>query len=142
MAPMSGPAGGASGHHRPGDARKGPGRGGGGGLSDLHTRSEQTITRLYPCLEGMDSVTAEADMGSESWWAGGLALAGMPAAIQKGVGAGPAQGGQVMGGISAGGRLPPKPVVLPAGPRGQQARQASGPAQGTHTGGSGPSPTS
>ena len=139
MAPVSGPAGGASGHHRPGDARKGPGR---GGLSDLLTRSGQSFTRPHSCLEGMDSVTAEADMGSESRWAEGLALAGMPAAIQKGMGAGPAQGGQVMGGISAGGRLPPEPVVLPAGPRGRQARRASGPVHGTHTGGSRLSPTS
>lgn len=38
----------------------------GGGWSELLTRSKQTFTRLVPCLEGMDAVTAEADVGSES----------------------------------------------------------------------------
>lgn len=51
----------------------------------------------------------------------------MPTAIQKGLGAGRAQGGQVMGGVSAGGQLPRSPWSSqqdpvgsgPGGPLGQ-----------------------
>ena len=81
----------------------------------------------------MDAVTAEADVGSESRDA-------HCHSERAGSRAGSGRAGD--GGRLRWGTATPEPVVLPAGPCGQRARRTSGPAQGTHTGGSGPSPTS
>lgn len=117
MGPTSGPAGGASDRQRPGDAGKGPGWGG-----QICSRGVSKPSHgSYPCLEGTDSVTSRVDVGSESWRARGLAPVGMSTAIQKGLVAEPARGGQVMGGISTGAQFPPEPMVLPEGPCGQWA---------------------
>lgn len=81
MAPMSGPAEGQA-------ATKGPvklEKDQGGGGQELLTRSKQTFTRLVPCLEGMDAVTAEAD---------GVLRVGCPLPFRKGWEPGRLRGGQ------------------------------------------------
>ena len=137
MGPMSGPAGGANNRQRPGDAGKGPGWGG-----QICSRGVSKPSQgSYPCLEGMDSVTSKAD------W---VLRAGRPAAGSGGdvhchserAGSQASSGRAGDGGHLHWGTVPPEPVGLPEGPHGRWARRASGPAQGSHIGGSGPSPTS